>query len=148
MYGDSDRVRRRATELRDQGADVRALADQLVARTQAVGWGGRAADAMRTRVADRATHLRTAADAHVGAADALERHARSVDAVKDEIAAVEARVADLVGDARGRIAAIAARNEQGDGPTVTPDPEDELLAAFAPPPPGHRDWLSVELPGL
>lgn len=148
MYGDSDQVRRRASQLRDQGADVRALADQLVARTDALGWTGRAADAMRQRIAERAIHLRGAADAHVGAADALDRHVQAVDAVREEIATIEARAADLIADARTRLSAITAQNDAGDGPRITPNPEDEILAGFVPLAPGHRDWLSVELPGL
>ena len=34
------------------------------------------------------------------------------------------------------------------GRRVLPDPVDELLDRFVPPPPGHRDWLLVDLPGL
>ncbi|MDQ6523015.1 hypothetical protein RB608_05360 [Nocardioides sp. LHD-245] len=148
MYGDSEVIRRRAGQLRDQGADVRSLADQLVARVEGLGWTGRAAEAMRERVTDRASHLRMAADRHTDAADALADHAESVDAVREEIAATEARVTALVADARARIAAIAARNETGDGPRISPDPLDEVLVAFTPPPTGHRDWLAVDIPGL
>ncbi len=148
MYGDSETIRRRAMQLRDQGADVRALADQLVARVEALGWTGRAAEAMRERVTDRASHLRTAADRHVGAADALADHAEKVDGVREEIAATQARVSALVDDARARISAIAARNDASDGPAVQPDPLDEVLDAFTPPPNGHRDWLHVDVPGL
>lgn len=148
MYGDSEVIRRRASQVRDQGADVRALADQLVARVEGLGWTGRAAEAMRERVTERASHLRVAADRHAAAADALADHAESVDAVREEIAATQARVTALVADARARIAAIAARNEAGDGPAISPDPLDETLAAFSPPPDGHRDWLAVDVPGL
>lgn len=148
MYGDSEIIRRRATQLRDQGADVRALADELVARVESLGWTGRAADAMRERVTERAGHLRVAAERHTGAADALADHAESVDAVREEIATAEARVGALAADAHARIAAIARRNESGDGPQVMPDPLDEALAAFTPPPSGHRDWLAVDVPGL
>ena len=148
MYGDSETIRRRAAQLRDQGADIRALADQLVARVEALGWTGRAAEAMRERVTDRAGHLRTAADRHLAAADALSDHAEQVDTVREEIATTQARATALVADARARIAAIAARNESSGGPTVLPDPIDELLDAFIAPPPGHRDWLSVDIPGL
>ena len=35
MYGDTDVIRRRAAELREQGVDLRGLADRLVARTDA-----------------------------------------------------------------------------------------------------------------
>ena len=122
MYGDSDLVRRRGDQLRDQGADVRSLADQLVARTEALGWTGRAAEAMHARVADRATHLRAAADRHESAADALDRHAAAVDDTKERIASVEQRAAALMADG-------------------------DALAGFVPPAPGHRDWLDVELPG-
>lgn len=147
MYGDTELIRRRVSALRDQGAEVRALADELVARVEGLGWTGRAADAMTERVTDRATHLRSAADGHVSAADALADHAEAVDVATDDIAAVEARVSAMVIDAQGRIAAIAAANEEG-GPTVTPDPTDEILAAFVAPPRGHRDWLDVDVPGL
>ncbi|MEV5000044.1 hypothetical protein MRBLML1_000590 [Nocardioides sp. LML1-1-1.1] len=148
MYGDSEVIRRRVSAVRDQGADVRALADELVARVDGLGWTGRAAEAMRERVTERARHLRAAADRHVAAADALADHAEAVDTTADEIAATEARVRALVTDAQGRVAAIAARNERNDGPQITPDPLDETLAAFTPPPAGHRDWLAVEVPGL
>jgi methyl-accepting chemotaxis protein len=125
VYGDSDLVRRRVDQLRDLGADVRSLADQLVARTEALGWTGRAAEAMHARVAERATHLRAAAGRHDAAADALDRHAAAVDETKEQIADIERRVAVL-----------------------TADSDDESLAGFVPPAPGHRDWLDVELPGL
>lgn len=148
MYGDTELIRRRVSALRDQGADVKALADELVARVDGLGWSGRAAEAMRERVAERARHLRTAADRHVSAADALADHAEAVDTTTEEIAAIQARVTAMVTDAQGRIAAIATRNEAYDGPRITPDPHDEALAAFVAPPPGHRDWLAVEIPGL
>ncbi|WGX97382.1 putative T7SS-secreted protein [Nocardioides sp. L-11A] len=148
MYGDSEVIRRRASQLRDQGADVRSLADQLVARVEGLGWTGRAAEAMRERVTDRASHLRVAADRHAAAADALADHAESVDAVREEIATTQARVTALVADAQARIAAIASRNEISDGPLISPDPLDEALVAFTPPPDGHRDWLAVDVPGL
>lgn len=148
MYGDTDTVRRRVSELRDQGADVRSLADALVARVEALGWSGRAAQAMHERVTDRAGHLRAAAERHVAAADALADHAEAVDDVTEQIAATRVRVEALVADARARIAEIAARNERSGGPPVSPDPLDEVLAAFVPPPPGHRDWLAVDVPGL
>lgn len=147
MYGDTELIRRRVSELRDQGADVRALADELVARVEGLGWSGRAAEAMQQRVSARAGHLRTAAEQHVAAADALADHAEAVDGAAEEIAAVEARASARISDARARVAGIHARNERTDGVQVTADPDDEALLAFVPPPPGHRDWLAVEIPG-
>ena len=119
VYGDTDLVRRRVDQLRDQAVDVRALADQLVARTEALGWTGRAAAAMQVRVGERASHLRRAADRHDRGADALDRHAGAVDQTKEQIADVERRAASA----------------------ATP-------SGFVPPAPGHKDWLTVELPGL
>ena len=49
--------------------------------------------------------------------------------------------------ARPRLAALAHRLLDGlAGPL--PDPLDQLLDRFVPPPSGHRDWLDVDLPGL
>ena len=119
MYGDTSVMRRRASQLRKQGADIRAAADRLVARSEAVPWHGRAAEAMRARVKERAAHLRTAAHAHDTAADSLDRHLVEVDRLKDAVAEAERR--------------IRARVEDG-------APAADL------PPPGHSDWLTLELP--
>jgi len=126
MYGDSTAMRRRAAQLREQGEEIRLAADRLVARTEAVPWTGRAADAMRQRIRERASHLRDVASRHEDAAESLERHRLEVDALKDTIAARERRAAALVHDA----------------------PDDRAVAAFTPPPAGHKDWLTAELPGL
>ncbi len=150
MYGDTDVMLRRVGELREQGADIRALADQLVARTEALGWSGRAAESMRHRIRDRATHLRAAAAQHDTAADSLERHAHEVARVQEAIADSERKVTALVADARTRIARIEAGNESraDSGVHTLPDADDRSLAGFDPPPSGHKDWLTVDLPGL
>ena len=121
MYGDTDVIRRRAAELREQGVDLRCLADRLVARTDAVGWTGRAADALALRVRERAAHLRAVAARHDTAADSIEAHVAEVDRLKDAIAAAE------------RQARRRADRLPGDG--------------FVAPPPGHQDWLAVDLRG-
>ncbi len=123
MYGDNEVARRRADQLREQGVALRALASELTARTEALGWTGRAATAMHARVTDRAHHLLVAADGHDRAADALVRHAQTVEAQQERIRAIQARAEALVAD-------------------------DPALASFVPPAPGHQDWLQVELPGL
>lgn len=126
MYGDSGAMRRRAAQLREQGEDIRLAADRLVARTEAVPWTGRAADAMRERIHERASALRDVASRHEDAAESLERHLLEVDALKDDIAARQRRAEALVRDA----------------------PREGPVAAFTPPPAGHKDWLTTELPGL
>ena len=148
MYGDSDVMRRRADQLREQAVDLRALADQLVAQTEGIGWSGRAADSMRERVRERATHLRTAAAEHETAADSVDRHVQEVVTLKDAIAATERKAATLVADARTRIARIEAANESEPDVRRVPDAADQTLAGFSPPPSGHKDWLAVSLPGL
>lgn len=126
MYGDTGAMRRRAAQLREQGEEIRLAADRLVARTEAVPWTGRAADAMRERIRERASHLRDVASRHEDAAESLERHLLEVDALKDDIAARQRRAEALVRDA----------------------PRESAVAAFTPPPAGHKDWLTAELPGL
>ena len=96
-------------------------------------WHGLAADAMRRHALDRAAALAHTAVLHDDAADALDRHAREVDRVKDLIAAIEHRVRGLLTGLRDRL---------------VPDALDGLLHRFVPPPPGSREWLSVDLPGL
>ncbi|MDO9495179.1 MAG: hypothetical protein Q7J48_05720 [Nocardioides sp.] len=149
MYGDTDALRRRVDQLREQGVDVRALADQLVARTENLGWTGRAAESMRLRIRERAARLRDAAGEHDTAADSLERHVQEVGRLQDAIADRERKASSLVAEARTRVAQVEAANEAAD-PAVrrVVDPDDLVLAAFAPPPPGHKDWLAVDLPGL
>lgn len=147
MYGDTAVMRRHAAALRDQAADIRATADLLVGRAEQIGWAGRAAEAMRERVRERAAQLRGCASSHEGAADALERHLHEVDHSKDAIAEIERKATSLVTDARTRAARLAAVDD-ADGVDRRPSDEDDALLAFTPPPPGHRDWLAVELPGL
>lgn len=148
--GDTELVRRRVQQLRDQGSDVQLMADQLVARVDALGWTGRAADSMRDRVGERARHLRRAADHHVAAADALADHVGAVDRVRDEIAAIELRTHALRDDARARVRAIEEANAEraaAGGVVVEPDRADTALLALDPPPPGHPAWLALEIPG-
>lgn len=150
MYGDSDAMRRRADQLREQAVDLRALADQLVAQTEGIGWTGRAADSMGERVRERASQLRAAAAQHETAADSLDRHVQEVDTIKDAITDAERKATTLVADARTRVARVEAANDAEPDPAVrlVPDADDRTLAEFTPPPSGHKDWLAVSLPGL
>ena len=147
MYGDTGLMRKRVAQLREQAADLRAATEQLVARTDAVKWTGRAGDVMRRRILDRADHLREVADRHEVAAASLERHLEEVERLKERITATERRADTLVGDARAR---VARAESFADLPGIRSDetPEDRLLSQFVAPPPGHKDWLTVDLPGL
>ena len=136
MYGDTAAGRKRVAQLREQGGDVRALAARLVSQAEAVPWHGKAAEAMRERIRERANHLRAAAAQHDTAAESLAAHLVEVDRLKEGIDVRSRKATTLVEDAR-------TRTSEG-----TADDTDAALVAFDPPPAGHRDWLTVELPGL
>ena len=117
MYGDTEVMRKHAGRLREQGVDLRGLADRLVAQTERVAWTGRAADALAERIRERATQLRAIASRHDGAAQSMDAHVQEVDRIKDAIS-----------DAERRADALAVN---------TPEK----------PPTGHKDWLAVDLRG-
>ncbi len=141
MYGDTAAGRKRVAQLREQGGDIRALAARLVSQAEAVPWHGKAADAMRERIKERAGHLRTAAAQHETAAESLAKHLAEVDTLKEAIEVRSHKATTLVEDARTRA------SEAGDA-AGRPDAAEAALLAFDPPPAGHKDWLTVELPGL
>ncbi|GAB3245763.1 hypothetical protein [Nocardioides dilutus] len=142
MYGDTEAIRALARGLRRQGDDIRWEAETLLARAEAVPWQGVAADAMRCLARHRVGQLQRTARLHDDAASALDDHAAAVDRVKRLIALIEERVMALVAAARDRIAGVLGLV----GGLV--DPLDDLLDRFVPPPSGHKDWLTVDLPGL
>ena len=137
MYGDTAAGRKRVAQLREQGGDVRALAARLVSQAEAVPWHGKAAEAMRERIRERAGHLRAVAAQHDTAADSLAAHLVEVDRLKEAIDVRSRKATTLVEDAR-------TRASEG----MPADDADAVLLAFDPPAAGHRDWLTVELPGL
>ncbi len=141
MYGDIAATHKRVGQLREQGQEIRVVADRLVAQAEAVPWHGRAAESMRARVQERANQLRAAASRHDTAADSLARHLVQVEELKDSIEVREHKARTLINDAQTRAARSKAANDE-------PAAADRLLIAFSPPPSGHRDWLTVELPGL
>ena len=143
MYGDTAASRKRVAQLREQSGDIRAAADRLVAQAESVPWHGRAAEAMRTRIKERANQLRVAASHHETAADSLARHLTEVDTRKDAIESIRHKAGSLTSDAATRIAQLDTADTGGQ-----PTDEDSTLVAFVPPPAGHKDWLTVELPGL
>jgi len=143
MYGDTEAIRGLARTMREEGAALRVEAEALWARAETVAWTGLAADAMRGRVRAQTDALRRTATLSDDAADALDRHAEEVDRLKALIARIEHQVMALVSAARDRLAGLVDLVD-----AVLPDPVDELLARFDPPPSGHRDWLLVDLPGL
>ncbi len=133
MYGDTGTIRALAARLRERAGEIRTEAARLAAHADQVPWEGLAARAMRNHAHERAAALRRTAALHEDAADALDRHAREVDRVKDLIAAIERK-------ARGLLSGLKDR--------LVPDALDDVLHRFVPPSPGSREWLGVDLPGL
>ncbi len=131
MTADPAAIRHLARELREQGTDIRAEADRLVALTVAAGWQGRAGEALQARVRDQAAALRRAAARHDDAADSLERHAGVVEERLALLLAAQRRVGELL-DAAGELAG------------GLPD----LVERFVPPPPGDPGWLGVDVDAL
>lgn len=142
MYGDTATIRRLADQVAAQAGDIRADADELMKASELVLWEGQAATAMRARMAERAVALRKTADEHDDAAEALRHHATEVDQLKDLIAEIANKVSGLIEGARSRLADLAGQ-AMDLVKKVLPDPFDELLARFSPPPEGHKDWLEV-----
>ncbi len=140
MYGDTEVIRELARTMRAHGASITTEAEELLARAESTPWSGLAAEAMRVRAGTQVLALRRTATLYDDAATALERHADDVDRLKALIAAIERRVVALIDAAKSQLAGLVA--------AVAPDPVDELLARFVPPPSGHRDWLTVDLPHL
>jgi hypothetical protein len=147
MYGDTAAMRRRSAQLREQGTDVRAMADSMVGQLDAIGWQGRAAGDLRTRILDRAAHLRDCAVQHENAAEAVEKHLAEIDRLKDAVADIERKARSLVADARVRIA-HAQSHQDPSGVVREPTDADRRLDSFTPPPSGHKDWLTLSIPGL
>ena len=149
MYGDTEVIRRLATQMADQAVEIRDDADELVKAAGLVVWDGKAATSMRERMKERAVELRRTADEHDDAAEALRHHAAEVDRLKDLIANIARQVVGLIEGARSRLADLADKALDLIK-KVAPDPIDEMLSSFQPPSVGHKDWLDVpdNLPGV
>ncbi|HXH78802.1 MAG TPA: hypothetical protein VNJ48_09860 [Nocardioides sp.] len=148
MYGNTATIRRLAQQVAEQAGDIRTDADELMQASELVVWDGQAATAMRERMAERSLALRRTADEHDDAAEALRHHAAEVDRLKELIADIAAKVSGLIEGAKSRLVDLAGQAIDL-VKKVLPDPVDELLATFSPPPQGHKDWLDVpeSLPG-
>ncbi len=140
MYGDTSAIRVHARRMRERGGDIRAEANALLMNAEAVPWTGLAAEAMLRLAREHAAELQACAAAHDHAADALERHAREVDHLKDLIANIERRVWAAIDAATSGLAGLVGH--------VVPDPLDRWARSFDPPPHGSRAWLDVRLPDV
>jgi NAD(P)-dependent dehydrogenase (short-subunit alcohol dehydrogenase family) len=143
MYGDSTVIRALARRLREQGAAIRAEADSLTRHANAVEWTGLAGDAMRVLVRDHGADLRACAALHADAADALDRHAREVDRVKELIASIEQQALGALDSVRHAVGDLTHTVSN-----AVPGPLEHWAHRFVPPPQGSKDWLAVHLPSV
>lgn len=144
MYGDTEVMRKRAGQLREQASELRSLADSLVGQVETITLAGRAVTDLRGRVSDRAALLRQNAEQHELAAESLQRHVAEVDRLKEAIGDSERVAQQKIAEARNRIARLP---DGADGVRVEPAESDRQLDQFEAPAPGHKDWLAVTLPG-
>jgi hypothetical protein len=93
---------------------------------------------MRQTARAHAARLAACADAHARAGEALERHAREVDRVKDLIASIERSVLATVDSLTSGVAGVVGH--------VVPDALDRWALSFDPPPHGSLAWLDVRPP--
>jgi uncharacterized protein YukE len=140
MYGDTSAIRAHARRMRERGSEIRSEAHAVLRDAEAVPWTGLAAEAMRRLAREHAAELQACAAAHDRAADALERHAREVDHLKDLIASIERRVLGAIDAAASGLAGLVGQ--------VVPSPLDRWARSFDPPPHGSRAWLDVRLPDV
>ncbi|MEZ5191856.1 MAG: hypothetical protein R2734_04705 [Nocardioides sp.] len=100
---------------------------------------------MRTRIRERAAHLREVAGLHDTAADSLDRSAapRSTGSRTASPTASDAPRPWSPTRASGRTPGV----EPGGGRGRIEPTEDDSALAFVHTAAGHRDWLTVDLPG-
>jgi uncharacterized protein YukE len=95
MVGEPEAIRAVARRLRQEAEQVRVTAGRIGA-TGDVPWRSGAADAFRERVAQRAAGSRRAAQLLHDAAEAVDQHARAVEAVRAGLAGVADGALSLV----------------------------------------------------
>jgi hypothetical protein len=125
--------------MRERADDVRNEAAVLAERAGSVAWTGVAADATRRVLGEHTARMRGCAEAHDRAADALDRHARVVDHLEEEIALVERRALGLLDSATRGLSGLIGH--------LVPHSLADWARHFDPPPHGSREWLDVRLPG-
>jgi len=153
MYGDMAALGRRSAELRTLAADTRTRAGVLRA---AVGstWVSAAAATYIEQLGQRAGNLDISAASVEEAAEAIDAHIRSVEAVKQAIAEAEQWISDRWNDAArlvGNTVEVIIEGAENvfeffgtEVPRALVSEADELVRTVRSlPAPGSPDWLEL-----
>jgi chromosome segregation ATPase len=142
MYGDTTRIRARATALRTDATELRARGKTLRAEGDSLTWKSPAADALRERLTSTADELGPRARLLDDAADALERHARQVDEHKASIGQAMTWLSERRDEALGFLRSAEAGVETVAHEAVSRS-RDIASALASPPAAGSRLWLDL-----
>jgi uncharacterized protein YukE len=138
MYGEMVSLRARANALRDIANELTGRAHALSAQSEAMVWTSPAGDAFRGQMHRLTSEMGAHASALQEAADALERHATSVEGAKRAIQDAQTWVSARLSEAARSV------REAGEG-TVGAVEQSIVSIARNVPPAGSRDWLDFRL---
>lgn len=153
MYGDTQQIRLRATELRTLATDVRSRAGDLRSAAE-LAWSSTAAEAFIEQLGTRATGLDRSATQLDDAADKLDQHATAVEHVKQLIEDAAKWVGDRWNDAVNLVSGAVETVKDGAAKVFeffgqeVPDflvhqAKDIVASTPSLPTPGDRSWLDL-----
>lgn len=153
MYGDTQQIRLRASELRTLATDVRSRAGDLRSAAE-LAWSSTAAEAFIEQLGTRATALDRSATQLDDAADKLDQHATAVEHVKQLIEDAAKWVGDRWNDAVNLVSGAVETVKDGAAKVFeffgqeVPDflvhqAKDIVASTPSLPTPGDRSWLDL-----
>lgn len=153
MYGDTQQIRLRATELRTLATEVRSRAGDLRSAAE-LAWTSTAAEAFIEQLGTRAGSLEHSATQLDDAADQLDAHATAVEHVKQLIEDAARWVGDRWNDAVSLVSGAVETVKDGAAKVFeffgreVPDflvhqAKDIVASTPSLPTPGDRSWLDL-----
>ncbi|OII43023.1 hypothetical protein BIU99_14175 [Plantibacter sp. MMLR14_011] len=153
MYGDTQQIRLRATELRTLATEVRGRAGDLRSAAE-LAWTSTAAETFIEQLGTRAVSLENSATQLDDAADKLDAHATAVEHVKQLIEDAARWVGDRWNDAVNLVSGAVETVKDGAAKVFeffgqeVPDflvhqAKDIVASTPSLPTPGDRSWLDL-----
>lgn len=153
MYGDTQQIRLRATELRTLATEVRSRAGDLRSAAE-LAWTSTAAETFIEQLGTRAVSLENSATQLDDAADKLDAHATAVEHVKQLIENAARWVGDRWNDAVNLVSGAVETVKDGaakafeffgqDVPDFLVHQAKDIVASTPSlPTPGDRSWLDL-----